>query len=45
MHREFDRNAARFSNAVPDALGKDQMVPVAWSEIAARLSNPDDWAI
>ena len=42
MGGEFERYAARLGDTGLDALGEDQVVTVAWHQVAARLRDADD---
>ena len=42
MHRKFERDAAGGADALADALGELQVMPVAGREVRARLRDADD---
>ncbi len=44
VDRKFDADAASFTDAFAHAFGQNQMVAVAWRQVAAGLGNADNRA-
>src|SRR5690606_28127812 len=42
VHRKFEGNSTCIADAVPDALGQVEMMPVAWRKVRAGLRDSDN---
>src|SRR5690606_23642792 len=42
MNRKLEHDTARFTNSLPHPFCKNEVMPVAWRQVAAGLGNPYD---